>query len=160
LLSECPKADALADLFKVVFLQSGLQDWFLNYAASDWATHEWTIAQYARMFSSDKVPKKAMREFFSTAVRDANTTLPLVAVCAQRLAAWDSVEARAACRDAMKRVSNPQTIRVLSLAALTAGEPRAKVRSWLSADPENLVTLKMLEATNFAVPKVQVDFAG
>jgi len=81
-------ADGLADLFKVAFVQAGLQDWFLEYARSDWATHQWTVAQYAGMFPSGHKPKKALRDFYSESVRDANTSLPLLAVCAQRLAAW------------------------------------------------------------------------
>jgi len=45
-------ADSLAGLFKLVFTSASLQEWFLDYARSDWAVFEWTVAQYGRMFSS------------------------------------------------------------------------------------------------------------
>lgn len=46
------------------------------------------------------------------------------------------------------------------MTALGAGETRTKVRKWLAADPENEVTLKMLESNGFAAPKVTADFAS
>lgn len=94
------------------------------------------------MFPSALIPRKAIREFFANAVRDANTGLPLLAVAAQRLSSWDKGEARAACRDAYKRASTPHARRILALSALEAGESRTKVKSWLSADSENAPTLR------------------
>lgn len=152
-------ADALSQLFKEIFRQGSLQDFFLDYAASDWATHEWSVAYYGRMFPSSKVPRRQIRNYFADTVRSANTSLPLLAVAAQRLAAWDPAEARTAFRDAFKS-SSPHGRRVLALAALDAGETRTKVRSWLKADAENLPTLAMLESRSFAAPKVQAYFAG
>jgi hypothetical protein len=153
-------ADAWSRLFKEVFTDESLQDWYLDYAAGDWATHEWAVAQFGRMFPSAKTAKKKLREFFASAVRDANTGLPLLAVSAQRLSVWDPAEARDACRDAYRRSSTPHARRVLALSALGAGETRTKVKSWLSADPENAPTLAMLETFGWSGPKVQADFAG
>lgn len=57
-------ADAWARLFREVFTPVSLQDWYLDYAASDWATHEWSVAQFGRMFPSAGFrPKKALRDF-------------------------------------------------------------------------------------------------
>jgi hypothetical protein len=75
------------------------------------------------------------------------------------LATWDEAEARDACRDAFNRASSPHARRVLALTALGAGETRTKIRRWLAADPENEVTLKMLESYGFVAPKVTADFA-
>jgi hypothetical protein len=153
-------ADAWARLFKEVFTHRSLQDWYLDYASSDWATHEWSVAHYGRMFpSTGPRPVKAVREFFADAVRDANTTLPLLAVSCQRLGAWDAPEARAACSDAYRRTSTPQARRVLALTALAAGETRTKVKRWLGADKENAPTLAMLETYGFSGAKVQANFA-
>jgi hypothetical protein len=153
-------ADALSRLFKEAFTHASLQDWFLDYAASDWATHEWAVAQYGRMFPSSKVPKKQLREFFANAIRDANTSLPLLAVASQRLVAWDPSEARTAFRDAFRRAATPHARRAIALAATGAGETRTKIKGWLAADKENAPTLAMLEEFGFAGPKVQADFAG
>ncbi len=152
-------ADAWARLFKEAFTHESLQGWYLEYASSDWATHEWSVAQFGRMFPSGKRPRKPMREFFANAVRDANTSLPLLAVATQRLCVWDPSEGRAACRDAYRRTATPHARRVLALAALGVGETRTTVRKWLRSDKENYPTLRMLEAHSFVPPRVQSDFA-
>jgi hypothetical protein len=153
-------ADAWSRLFKDVFKRSSLQDWYLEYAASDWAAHEWSVAHFGRMFPSHHRPRKELREFFAAAVRDANTSLPLLAVAAQRLCAWDADEGRMACRDAYRRAATPHARRVLALSALGVGETRTIVRRWLNADKENYPTLRMLEHYHFAPVKVQTDFSG
>lgn len=153
-------ADALFRLFKEAFTHNSLQDWYLDYATGPWSTHEWAVAQLGRTFPSGKRVRKPLREFFAAAVRDANTSLPLLSVASQRLASWDAAEARDACRDAFARASSPQIRRVLALTALGAGETRTKIRKWLAADPENEVTLKMLESYGFAAPKITADFAA
>jgi hypothetical protein len=93
-------------------------------------------------------------------VDDAVTPLPLLAVAAERLASWDPSEYRAVARAALKQTSHPQSRRVLALAALNAGETRRTVAAWLRQEPENELTLRMLEAQNFAPPKVSPDFQG
>jgi hypothetical protein len=152
-------ADSLSRLFKEVFTHASLQDWYLDYASSDWATHEWSIAQFGRMFPSNKKPRKALREFFDSSIRDANTPLSLLAVATQRLCAWDEAEGRAACRDAYKRAGTPHARRVLALCALGAGESWSTVKRWLNVDEENVPTLRMLESFGYNAPKVQADFA-
>ena len=153
-------ADALFRLFKLAFTHDSMQDWYLEYANSAWATHEWSVAQLGRIFPSGKRVRKPLREYFATAVRDANTSLPMLSVASQRLASWDAAEARDASRDAFNRASSPHARRVLALTALAAGETRTRIRKWLAVDPENDVTLKMLESYGFASPKITADFAA
>jgi hypothetical protein len=112
------------------------------------------------MFPSDLKARQPLREFFEQSIRDANTGLPLLAVASQRLGAWDADAARDAYREGYRRSSTPHARRVLGLAALAAGETRTKVKSWLSADPENAPTLAMLESYGWKGPKVQQDFAN
>jgi hypothetical protein len=153
-------ADAYARLFREVFTPPSLQEWYLDYAQGEWATYQWSVAHFGRMFSTRKAPRRALREFFSTIIRDANTTLPLLAVAAQRLCSWDAQEGRAACRDAYKRAATAHSRRVLALSALGAGEPRRTIKTWLNVDKENYPTLKMLEYYNYSSLKVNADFAG
>jgi hypothetical protein len=153
-------ADALAKLFKVAFRSPMLQDWFLEYARSDWASFQWSVGQYARMFPSRRRAQKVTRDFFSEIVADPHSSLPLLAVAANRLAAWDPSEARAVIHAAIAGASHPQPKRVLALAALQAKEPRAAVRKWLRQDDENDLTLRMLLYHNFAPLKVSADFAN
>jgi hypothetical protein len=153
-------ADALSRLFRLTFTQESLEEWFLDYARSDWATHQWAIAHYGRMFKSDRKPGSGLIDFFANKVRDANTELPLLAVAAQRLVAWDASEARSAFRDAFPKMSTAHARRVLALTALSAGERRGTVRTWLSADAENAPTLLMLEDASFVPPRVESDFSG
>lgn len=153
-------ADACSRLFREVFRSSSLQDWYLDYATGDWSTYQWSVAHFGRMFPSSRPPRKALREYFSTVVRDANTTLPLLAVAAQRLCAWDEEEGRAACRDAYRRAGSPHARRILALSALGAGESRTTIRRWLRVDKENYPTIQMLEHYNYSPLKVTADFAG
>jgi hypothetical protein len=152
-------ADAWSRLLKEVFTNDSLQDWYLDYVGSNWATHEWAIAHFGRIFPSSVKPRKPLRDHFEEAIRDANTGLPLLAVAAQRMGAWDPDEARDAYRDGYRRSATPHARRVLALAALKAGENRTTVKGWLSMDVENSPTLAMLESFGWNGPKVQTDFA-
>jgi hypothetical protein len=112
------------------------------------------------MFTSHRPAQKVTRDFFSEVVADAQSSLPLLAVAAYRLAAWDPTEARAVIRAAIASTSPPQPRRVLALAALQAGESRATIKKWLCQEDENDLTLRMLSHCNFAPPKVNADFAN
>src|SRR5512144_1292647 len=101
-------ADALAPPLKSIFSLSSLQDWFLDYASGPWASYQWSVAHYARMFPSNIKPRKETREFMSSRVDDADSTLPLLAVAAERLSSWDPAEYRAVARAAVRRSSHPQ----------------------------------------------------
>lgn len=152
-------ADTWARLMHENFRRGELQDWFLDYTASGWATHDWTVSQFARMLPSSRVPRQAVRDYFADAVRDSNTTIAMLSVAAQRLCAWDSAEGRDACRDAMKRAGTPHARRILALAALGVGERKATIRRWLGSDKENHATLRMLDDRSFTAPKVSTYFA-
>jgi hypothetical protein len=152
-------ADAWSRLLKEVFTNDSLQDWYLEYVSSNWATHEWAVAHFGRIFPSSIKPRKPLLEFFEKSIRDANTGLPLLAVAAQRLSEWDRDEARDAYREGYRRSATPHARRVLALAALKAGESRTTVKSWLAMDAENAPTLAMLESFGWNGPKVQTDFA-
>jgi hypothetical protein len=152
-------ADAWSRLFKEVFTQDSLQDWYLEYVASNWATHGWAIAHFGRMFPSSATPRQPLQDYFDQSVRDANTGLPLLAIAAQRMSEWDRDEARDAYREGYRRSATPHARRVLALAALHAGESRATVKKWLSTDVENAPTVAMLESFGWNGPKVQRDFA-
>jgi len=152
-------ADAWSRLFKAVFTNDSMQDWYLEYVNSNWATHEWAIAHFGRMFPSSLKPRKPLLDYFEQSIRDANTGLPLLAVAAQRMSEWDRDEARDAYREGYRRSATPHARRVLALAALKAGESRTTVKAWLSMDVENAPTLAMLESFGWNGPKVQADFA-
>ncbi len=153
-------ADSLAGLFKLVFTSASLQEWFLDYARSDWAVFEWTVAQYGRMFSSSSTPSKAMLDYVESIVANPGRPLPLLALASQRLAAWDAVRARAVIRAAMSAASDPLARRALAMASLNAGEPRRMVKKWLAQHDANRVTLEMLEASHFRPRDVVTTYAG
>jgi hypothetical protein len=70
-------ADGWSRLFKEVFTNESLQDWYLQYVDSDWAAHEWSIAHFGRMFPSDVKARKPLCDFFEQSIRDANLDLSL-----------------------------------------------------------------------------------
>ena len=131
----------------------------MDYRARGWATHDWTVSQFARMLPSSRTPRMAVRDYFADTVRDSNTTIALPSVAAQRLCAWNPAEGRDACRDAMKRAGTPHARRVPALSALGVGERKATVREWLDTDKENHTTLRMLDDRSFIGPKVSAYFA-
>jgi|SRR6266568_3730267 len=152
-------ADILVPLFKSNFANEELQDWFLDYATSEWSMFEWSVAQYGRMFPSSEKPQAKIKEFFAKAVEDANSSIPMRSLACQRLAAWDPSEARAVIRSGISRVANPHARRAMALAALNAGEQRVIIKRWLDQAPENNITLQMLDHHNFRAIKVVADYA-
>jgi hypothetical protein len=152
-------ADALTHLFKLRFTHGSLQDWFLDYARSGWASIQWSVAQYLHLFPSETRPRKALRDYVAGLVADSDTSMSLLAVASQRLCAWDPQEARAVLRQIAARTDHPQGRRLVAMTALAAEERRTTVRKWLAQDDDNRVTLEMLENQNFAVPKVNEVYA-
>jgi hypothetical protein len=142
------------------YVTAGLQDWFLDYASGDWSGFPWSVAQFGRMFPSATRPKQQLEDFFSQAVADANSSLPIRALACQRLAAWNPAEARAVIRSAIQRIENAHSRRVMALAALLAGEQRSIVRRWLNQMDENRITVEMLEEHNFRPPEVVAEYAN
>lgn len=154
-------ADKIAPVFKRDFDQGDLADWYIDYVNSEWSIYKWSVAQYGKMFASERAPSSAVQELFEGIVEHAAVaSLPELAVAAQRLTAWDKETARAVINAAMRSVQNPLSRRVLALAALNANEARPTVRQWLRQDDSNRPTLAMLEARNFVAPAVTGDFAG
>lgn len=55
-------ADQWSRWFRQVFKRSWLQDWFLDYARSPWATHGWFVVEYGRMFVASEKPRRDVRD--------------------------------------------------------------------------------------------------
>ena len=151
-------SDALARLFRDAGEWTNLQEWYVKYAQSSWACIDWSTAQLGTMFPSSKAPEGIVVDHMASRVDD--TSLAMVGLAAQRLAAWNRDVARDAVRDAGKSVANPAARRALALAALSAGEERAVIRKMLGEFEESQVTLRMLESRNFKRPRVSADFVG
>lgn len=153
-------ADALTPLLKERITRGSLQDWFLEYVQSGWASVQWSVAQYLHLFPSQTRPRKALREYVARLVSDAGTSISLLAVASQRLCAWDPQEARAVFRQVAARTENPHSRRVVALAALASGERSMAVQKWLRQDDDNRVTLEMLQSRNFATQKINEQYAS
>jgi hypothetical protein len=154
-------ADHLGRLFRDSKKARTMQDWFLDYRSSSWGKIEWPVAQFATMFSSVRrgtSPK--LIQYFADELANSAVSLPLLALTAQRLAAWDSKLALSAIDCAIQRVTGPLERRVLALAGLNAGATRSTVRRWLGDFPESGVILGMLGDTSFKALPYEFDFAG
>ncbi|HEX7195626.1 MAG TPA: hypothetical protein VF364_02195, partial [Candidatus Limnocylindria bacterium] len=158
-------ADNLGRLFRDSGMWRELPDWYVDHSASPWGEMRWSLAQLGTMFPSEVASKKRKRrlrrvqDFFLGQLAVAGDQLPLDALAAQRLAAWDGDSARDALRWAAKSSADPHTRRVLALAAANAGEQPRLIRRTLSEFEENQATLRMLEDRRFKV-KVKRDFDG
>ncbi len=157
-------ADALGRLFRDSEHWRDLPNWFVHYAQSPWGVIRWSVAQLGTAFPSklstraDSAKLSIVKDYFFRLL-DEEPPLPLLALAAQRLASWDSGEARSAFRSAATSSGDAQVRRVLALASANAQEDRAVIRNMLSEFEENVVTLRMLEERSFRVP-VKSDFEG
>jgi len=157
-------SDSLARLFRDSKYWRELPEWYVKYAESPWGAVRWSIAQLGTAFPSKLTARSSVagmglvQEYFFKLL-ESDQPLPLLALAAQRLAAWDAAEARPVFRAAATRSDDPQARRVLALAATTARDDRSNIRDMLSEFEENRVTLKMLEDRSFRVT-VKDDFAA
>lgn len=150
-------ADALSRVFRDSERWRDLEDWYIDYAGSPWATLSWSLGQLGTMFPSADPGLGRIEEHFLGQVAQV-APLQVLAVAAQRTAAWNRDEARQAVRAAAPRADHPLERRVLALAGLAAGEERNFIKTLLREFEQNQVTLQMLESTNFRVPPVKADF--
>jgi hypothetical protein len=150
-------ADALAPLFKRVFLLESLEEWFLEYVEGDWAGFEWTISHYLRMFGAeDSRPTDKLVDYMARLVENPSTSLPLLAAASQRLSVLRPATARTVMRAAARTANSAHVMRILSLAALNAGETKRTVNGWIRQHDSNRVIAEMLTARNAKViPVVQ-----
>lgn len=153
-------ADHLARLFNASEAWRDLLEWYVQYSVGDWGSIEWSVAQLGTMFPSSEAPAKKLADFMAAVVEQNRGGLTLQVLAAQRITAWDRDTARVICREAANRADHPLQRRAFALAALSAGEPRTKVRRLLGEFEENNITLAMLEDTNFKKPTVKADFDG
>jgi hypothetical protein len=147
-------ADSLARLFRDSGEASGMSRWYLKYSKSPWGCAQWAVAQYGTMFRGARGNRTVMN-FFVDCLAPSNQ-LPLVALAAQRLSAWEKDDARVVLREAAKNSSDPHHRRVLALAGVSCGEQPATTRRILNEFEENRVTLEMLK--DGIRPKVVADF--
>jgi hypothetical protein len=157
-------ADALARLFRDADRWRDLPEWYVEYAKSPWGVVKWGVAQLGTAFPSKVSSRSDTRRLEVVAsyfldVLKGDPPLPLLALAAQRLAAWNKDDAKAAFRQAATASGDPQSRRVLALAANHAGEDRAVVRAMLSEFEENQITLRMLKGRSYRIP-VKADFDG
>jgi hypothetical protein len=152
-------ADILARLFRDSEHWQELEDWFLEYADSEWAVSEWSVAQLATMFPSEGPIGDDVFDFLADQLL-GGSSVPMLAVAAQRLSAWDPDEARVLIRERAETVTHPLERRILALSALGAGDEPNFVRALLSEFEENSATLDMLSARRFRAVPGAPDFLG
>lgn len=152
-------ADAVARLVRDAERATSVLDWYLDYVGGSWASFEWSIAQYGTIFPTDDRADPRLVDLLEQLL-NALPTLPLFALCCQRLAVWKPDAVRSAVRELARRTADPLHRRVLALSSLAAGETRPRVRSLLSEHPENQATLAMLEDNGFAPLRLKPDFSG
>jgi Reverse transcriptase (RNA-dependent DNA polymerase) len=152
-------ADILARLFRDSGAWADLADWFVGYASSEWAVSEWSVAQFATMFPANASAPRNIFNFFAEELV-GDSTIPMLAVAAQRLAAWDANEARVLIRERSERAAHPQERRILALAGIAAEDEPGFARNVLSEFEENSATLQMLKSRKFRALPAAPDFVG
>jgi hypothetical protein len=84
----------------------------------------------------------------------------MLAVAAQRVAAWRADEARVLIRQRAESAAHPLERRILALAGLAADEEPGFARRLLAEFEENAPTLEMLRARRFRPVRGAPDFVG
>jgi hypothetical protein len=151
-------ADSLARLFRRQIRTGEMQEWYLEYLISRWNCFEWASAQFGTAIPSARRPQRATVNAFRQLLGETATSLPGVALAAQRLSDWSPRDARGLIGDRITKESNPLMVRTLALSALQAGERSTTVRKWLRPFPETQLTAQMLAARGFAPLKVVADY--
>jgi hypothetical protein len=151
-------ADYLSLLFRARVRSSDVQDWLETYQASSWNLFEWSMAQFGYALPSRRRPRASIRALYSGFISSPTSSLPLLAVSAQRLASWDAEAALDVIHQRARDESSPHALRVLTLAAAQAGAPKAVLRRWLGNFDETEVTLRMLEDRSYEPPTVDRTF--
>lgn len=152
-------ADHLARAFRDFEVWRTHEDWFLDYVKGPWSKVSWSLAQLGTMFPTLKSPSKKIKDQFVEFILGTNEFL-LLALAAQRLAAWDSRVAGDLLHEAVKVADHPQARRVIGLAAAAARQESTFIRRILGEYEENRLTLDMLESRNFAPFDPAPDFGS
>jgi hypothetical protein len=152
-------ADHLARAFRDFEVWRTHEDWFLEYVKSPWNKISWSLAQLGTMFPSLRAPSRSVKDQFIKFVLDQNEYL-LLALGAQRLAAWEPRTAGDLLHEAVNAADHPQARRIIGLAAAAAGQESTFIRRVLGEYEENRQTLEMLESRNFAPFEPAADFGS
>ncbi len=152
-------ADHLGRAFRDFGIWETHQDWYMEYADSPWGRITWSVAQMGTMFPTKSRPTDALMERFGQFLA-SRSQFSLLALSAQRLAAWRPVLARDHLRELAKVADHPQERRIIALAAATAGEEKTFIRQVLSEYEENRITLDLLEARGFKPVDPAPDFGS
>lgn len=152
-------ADHLARAFRDFKLWEDLQDWYIEYEASDWAKMTWSVSQLGTMFPTKGVSSHELKDRFLELL-SARPPLPMLALTAQRLASWSPDNARDCLRELAGVADHPLERRLIAIASLAVGEDTVRVRRLLSEYEENRVTLAAIEAREFRPFDTAPDFSA
>lgn len=152
-------ADHLARAFRDFGIWQSHQDWFIEYSTGPWRKISWSVAQIGTMFPTKTVPTRSVIDHFAKFVTK-RSDFPLLALGAQRLAAWDSRQARDVLHDLVRVADHPQERRIIALAGVAAGEETRFIRRVLSEYEENQLLLAMLEDRGFRAVDPVPDFSA
>lgn len=151
-------ADSLSRMIRRFKKSSEIQDWLVDYVDGPWNAFEWTLAQFGTAVPSRRRPRRRVVDLFADLLEHGATELPLVALASQRMATWVPDEAIDLIRSRVESETSPHLTRVLSLAALRAGEQPSRVRRWLTELEATQITLLTLESLGFASPRITRDY--
>lgn len=152
-------ADHIARAFRDFGMWESLQDWYVEYADGPWGKISWSVAQMGTMFPAKRLPSSVLIDKFG-ALLSSRADFPLLALAAQRLAAWKPNLARDLLHDLVEVADHPQERRVIALAAATVGQEKRFIRKILGEYEENALTLSILEERSFRPLNPAPDFGA
>ncbi|KAA6217441.1 reverse transcriptase domain-containing protein [Streptomyces filamentosus] len=131
-------------------------DWYGSYRATEWATVNWSSAQFALA-----VPSSCESPVYRAVLADwleYGTDIHQISVAAQRLARIDPSATKDIIRRRLDDEARPIFQRIYSLALLNARDERSLISRTIRQDGSNVLTRKWLEDSNYACPKIVADY--
>jgi len=152
-------ADHLARAFRDFGLWRTHADWYIEYSDGPLNRIGWSVAALGTMFPNKPHPPRIVIDRFARFLSE-RSSLPMLALGAQRLSEWDPRQARDLLHDLAERADHPHERRIIGLAATAARSEKSFIRRLLSEYEENRLTLALLSERDFKKVTPAPDFGA
>ena len=153
-------ADHAARMAQMLELHHGRSGWFTTYYKSEFARVRWAPGRLLLMFPLSERPEPALIDLAASALSDAGAGPVMLAAAATRLVGWLQRDAIDLLRAAIEKSETALNVRVLAMAALSAGESHARVARQIRRFDDLAATSKYLEATDYRTPRLHRSFGA
>jgi hypothetical protein len=153
----CPQgADHLARLLRESGRWQALGDWYVESCRKYGEALAWPLYHLGMMFPTAGTPPASLVAYWLASLSAGELPVIMVPLAVQRLAAWDTDQARAAIQSAATRPAyrHPLVLRALAIGGRTCNLAATDSKQILKQVPETNLFLSYMEARSMKAPKV------